>query len=463
MQVSVQHKQSGEAWNRIAGYLWPEMITAFITYALLNLIDAWLIADLKNTTAYVTLGVTSTLMHLIIKFAESLSTGVVVIAGQYNGVGDYRQAGRSAQAAFWLTVVIATALAIMLILFAHNLYALYGIAEEERAIGVSYLRLRAVGLACSFVYFGLVGFLRSTKNTKIPMVLFSGGAVVFIFLDYVLVKGAWGFPEWGLMGSAVASVIQYSVMLTGALLYLLLSSRYLPYKLSFRPMFSWVLIQELLVVSWPVMIDKVSLAFAKMWIALQLAPLGAVALASFTAIKDLEQLAFVPAIATAQVITFLVSNDYAHNNWRNIYSNLFRCLIIALCLVGILLAVFFWHPVPLLRLFDKQKTFMAFAAQALPLLSVLVVFDVLQLLLSAALRGAADVKTVMIVRLLAVGCYIIPVSYYVSHSAIESTLLKFIGIYGSFYIGDALMSIAYISRLRGSGWKHQLHVTNTLR
>ncbi|HVW99567.1 MAG TPA: MATE family efflux transporter [Candidatus Babeliaceae bacterium] len=459
MQAGISKGSKGERWGDILGYVWPEMLTAFITYALLNLVDAWLIADLKHTDSYVTLGVTNTLVHLIIKFAESLSIGVVVIAGQYNGAHEYPQAGRSAQAALWLTIAIAGILSLILIVFAPVLYSLYGITGGQGIIGAQFLRIRALGLACLFVYFTLVGFLRSSKNTKVPMALFVLGALVFICFDYALVKGVWGFFPLGLMGSAIASLLQYGTMLLGIILYLLFSKRYKPYKLDFKPLFSWQLSKELVWVSWPVMLDKMALAFAKMWIALQLAPLGTVALASFSAIKDLEQLAFVPAIATAQVITFLVSNDYAQNNWLRIEANLKRCVMLATLMVGILLGVLFWNPKPFLGLFDKTGSFTAFAARALPTLSILVIFDVLQLLLSAALRGAADVRTVMVVRLLTVIGFVVPFSYCVAHSGLESVMLKFIGIYGSFYIGDALMSIAYIGRLRGSRWKRQLHVT----
>ena len=80
-------------------------------------------------------------------------------------------------------------------------------------------------------------------------------------------------------------------------------------------------------------------------------------------------------------------------------------------------------------------------------------FDLLQLVLSGALRGAGNVKLVMTVRLLVCGFYFLPVSYILSQLAIEDTTLKLVLIYGSFYIGNALMSIVYINRFRGEDWK----------
>ena len=38
------------------------------------------------------------------------------------------------------------------------------------------------------------------------MVVFALGSVVFVFVDYLLIFGAFGFPQMCLLGSAVASL-----------------------------------------------------------------------------------------------------------------------------------------------------------------------------------------------------------------------------------------------------------------
>lgn len=87
------------------------------------------------------------------------------------------------------------------------------------------------------------------------------------------------------------------------------------------------------------------------------------------------------------------------------------------------------------------------------MLSLLSFFDILQVILSGALRGAGDVKTVMYVRLAVCLGFFMPSSYVLSHIAIENQVLKFVLIYSAFYIGTALMSFVYINRFRGNDWK----------
>ncbi len=105
------------------------------------------------------------------------------------------------------------------------------------------------------------------------------------------------------------------------------------------------------------MIDKATLALAKMWLSVRIAPMGKIALASFTAIKDMEQLAFVPAIACAQVITFLVSNDFGKKKLGWIYSNITKIVLIAATMVAAILGIFsFWHRLFLRILILKEHS-----------------------------------------------------------------------------------------------------------
>ena len=128
----------------------------------------------------------------------------------------------------------------------------------------------------------------------------------------------------------------------------------------------------------------------------------------------------------------------------------------------LILALFMINPAAIIQFFDKRGEFTALALAAFPILSVLVMFDLVQLILSAALRGAGNVRTVMYVRLLICMGYFVPISYILSNMHIQDTTLKFILVYGSFYVGNMFMNIVYISRLRGEEWKEASSIKGTV-
>ena len=450
----IRDHANGEGYIGIVNYFVPEFITSLVLYSLLFIIDAQWIAHLRSTSTYATLGITNTMLHFIVKMGEGLSVGAVVLGGQYNGAKKYKDVGSTLVDVFWVTFSIGGVIAAILFFGARWIYVAYGIPPEMVEIGIPFLRMRAIGIFLIFLCLAFTSFLRGIKNTKAPMQIFILGAVFFLFFDYALIFGKFGFPELKLRGSAMASVIQYSVMLLASVLYVLWHKDNRKYCIQLFGIFrSYKNIIRILRISWPVVIDKATIAGAYLWLGAMIAPMGKCAIASFNAIKDLERLSIVPAVALAQVVTFLVSNAMESSNWVGIKSTIKKILLIASTMVFFILLVFSLKSEAIIQLFDKKRAFTDMAATAFPILSVLVFCDLLQLVLSGALRGAGNVRYVMLVRLLVCGLYFAPASYVLSTLSLENEVLKFILVYGSFYVGNAIMSVAYIRRFRTGEWK----------
>ncbi|MEX0940868.1 MAG: MATE family efflux transporter [Candidatus Babeliales bacterium] len=447
---------NGESYGKILSYFFPEFITALVLYALIPLIDTRWIAGLKSTSLYATVGVTNTLIHFIIKAAEGFSIGTVILVGQYNGKKEYKQVGHSLASSFWITCIVGGSIALMLYYSAYWIYLLYGVPPKMIAFGVPFLRLKAIALFCMFVFFACIGFLRGIKKPRIPMQIFLIGGLIFLVLDYGLIFGHFGLPALGLMGSAWASVFQYAIMLILAIGYVLFDAENRKYGIYlFTHLAHWDHIVSIFKLSWPVVLDKAIFAAAYIWLGYLINPMGKYAIASYSVIKDLERLAIQPAGAFAQVITFLVSNAYSIGNWQGIKSNIKKTILMASLFVFSILVVFSLNPKFFIQIFDQKGKFTDFSTKIFPIISVLVFFDLLQLILSGALRGAANVKIVMYTRLFIFLAYFVPVSYFLAHLTIENQMLKFLFIYGSFYIGNGLMSLVYIYRFRGERWKQK--------
>ena len=446
--------QSGEKYATIFRYFFPEFITALVLYSLIYVSDAYFIAQLKSTSIYATLGITNTMIHFLVKFAEGISIGTVVLGGACNGAGKHKEVGKTFVDSFWMAFLVGAVISSFLYFGAYWIYYAYGTPEDMIQYGVPFLRLRAIGIFLMFLYFAFVGFMRAIKNTKTPMKIFAFGAIVFMFFDYVFIFGKCGFSKMGLKGSAAAFIVQYAVMLVLAMMAVFLRKKNRKYGIHlFKAFKSIKRVIDIIKISIPVVLDKCTMAFLYIWLGAMIAPMGKIGLATYAVVKDLERFALLPAVALAQVVTFLVSNDYGKRNWEGIKSNVKKIVFMGSLMVSSILIILSVWPEVFVRFFDKNGDFTAIAASAIPILSVLVFFDLLQLILSGAMRGASNVKTVMVTRLL-VGClYFVPCSYLLSRVNFESMVLKFVLLYASFYIGNGLMSIVYIQRFRGHDWK----------
>ncbi len=452
--AQIIHDQSGESYSRIIRYFIPEFITAFLLYSLPYWLDAYFIGQLQSTTTYATVGVTGTLIHLIVKISEGVAVGTVVLCGNFNGMGDFKDVGRSLRDAFWVNVVIGGICALTLFSAAPWIYGWYDVSEKMVALGVPFLRMKALSLFFMFTAASFFGFMRGIKNTKVPMIIYVIGTFTFMLFDWLLIFGNGGFEPMGLQGSAVAAVIQYAVMTIFAFAYVFLKKENRKYGIELFSIFtdiSWR--KRLLALSVPVMVDKAAVAMTYIWLSKMLCIMGKQGAAAFSVIKDMERFSILPAVAFAQIVTLLVSNDYGGHNWTGIKANIKKILLLSGCLVLVIVLFLIFFSESVVQLFDKKDKFTQLASFAFPFLGVLVFFDVLQLVLAGALRATGNVRLVMIVRLAVFICFFMPVSYLFASLDIAHQGIQFVLIYGTFYVGCAIMSLIFINRFRGQRWK----------
>ena len=448
--------QGGLSYGKIFHYFYPECISALIIYFLPYCIDCLFICHLQSTNSYAISGIVDNFLTMFLKASEGLSIGTIIVAGYYNGLHDFKKAGEAFVDAFWTVLCIGVIVSTSLYFLGFAICAFNKFSPEMIEQGIPYLKCKAISVFFIFLYFALVGFLRAIKNTFVPMVVFACGAVVFVITDYILIFGAFGMPQLCLFGSAVASVVQYAFMSVVMMIYIVYAQKHEKYEISIlHAKFNWCRIAKLLWVSIPVVIDKVSISFAYAWLGSCMSHLGATAGAAFSCIKMMERFAFLPAIASAQVITFLVSNDMGQHRWNDIHANIKRVLIIATFMVGTILLIGSLWPSWFVTFFDKKGEFGHLVAIIFPALSVLILIDLLQLILSAALRGAGDVQTVMFTRAVVISFYFIPATYVISWFTFHAMVTKMLVTYAAFLFGNALMSIVYVYRLRQNHWKKQ--------
>jgi putative MATE family efflux protein len=450
--AGLEHETPGESYKSILRYFLPEYITALLTYSLITLFDAQCIAQLDSPCMYATMSISKTLLHCITKIAEGVSVGTMVICGIAHGRGDKHEIGKSIGSALILTLILGGCISLIVGLCPVTICSWLGTSQDIISTGVPYLQLRAISIFLMFIFCTMSGFLRGLKKNNIPTRCHVLGTGIFILSDYLLVLGKYGFPQLCLIGSAVSSLLQYGVMIAYAGYYIISEPEIRNYlaTISLR---SYKALYHLITLSWPVMCDKAVLAVGKLVLARSIAPMGKIALGSFGIIHDIEMFVFVPAIAFAQVVTFLVSNELGTGNIEGVKYTIKKVLFLSTSFVACILCICLWQIQPIVNWFDVHHHFSALAIPAFRIISMLVLCDVTQVILAGALRGIAQVHTVLRIRSLTLIFFCAPVAYIASHIVFYNDFVKFITIYSSFYVGNGIMAIWYIYLLRTDRWK----------
>lgn len=448
--------KSGDSVLDILYYWLPETISNAMLISLPPIIDAWIISNLHSTTTYGAQGMVNNFLHLLIKLAEAIPVASIAIIGRHNGAKEYEKCGKDLGSTFWTTTLIGLIFFSVLFFGAPAILGFMGLPAKMTLRATPFLKIRSFGILLTFISLAFFAFMRSVKNTKTPMFIYMIGNAIFLILDYMLVLGKGGFKSYGLKGSGYAIIIQYLVMIAIAFTYIIKNDDYKKYfpKMFFN-YFSIEKFKKIMYLSLPIMVDKGSLATAYVILGKIIATLGKYPIASYSAIKDLERFAFLPAVGFSQIIVFLVSNQLGAKNPTGAKNNIKKVMVLAGGMLVITLSILTIYSKELIQIFDAKNKFTNFAAPALVFINIFVLFDLVQLILAGALRGAGDVKTVMKVRFFSVFFFFFPLATYISKIQINNTLTKFIAIHVVFYLNAALMGILLLRRFKTNKWQNK--------
>ena len=144
--------QGGLPYEKIFHYFYPEWISALIIYFLPYCIDCLFICNLKSTNSYAISGIVDNFLTMFLKASEGLSIGTVIVAGYYNGLGQFKKSGEAFVDAFWTVLCIGTLVSSSLYFLGYAICAFNKFSPEMIEQGIPYLKCKAFSVFFYFFY-----------------------------------------------------------------------------------------------------------------------------------------------------------------------------------------------------------------------------------------------------------------------------------------------------------------------
>ena len=139
--------------------------------------------------------------------AFGFSVGSQILIARRNGEGNYRSVGPVMWQGTVFSFVMAVVLLGVMYLSAAPLVRMLITSDDIFHATYEFFTWRIWGFLFAFVNVMFRALYIGITQTKVLTMNAIVMAVINVFLDYVLVFGAWGFPEMGVRGAALASVI----------------------------------------------------------------------------------------------------------------------------------------------------------------------------------------------------------------------------------------------------------------
>lgn len=231
-------------------------ITLAILIPQINMLTNSIFLGDLSTEALGNAGITGVFYLIFAVAGNGLNNALQAVFSRYAGSDDH--AAMKSILAQGIRVCLQFALAGILITWFIAPLILEPVAEARSyGLQIEFLKIRIFGLPFLFLFQMGNAFLVSTLNSRYLMIAFAFEAGINIVLDFLLIRGRYGFPELGFNGAAVASVIAEIVGCLVLLLVIYRTGLKKQYDLLRSFVYNKLITKEILTISAPLMLQYV--------------------------------------------------------------------------------------------------------------------------------------------------------------------------------------------------------------
>jgi len=270
-------------------------------------VDSALCGRLPNAEPVLSaLGFSIQVVFLLMVLMLGLIVGTVALVARAYGGKAIERVNHLLVQSTQLTVIVGVVVGLMGVVLARPILVVLGATPQVADIGSTYLETLMIGTPFFYLGFLYAGVLRGVGNTRIPFLCALGANVVNAILNYGLVLGNLGFPQLGVRGSAIGTVIAQLLNVV-ALVWVLRSGSIPDLKLPLRPRaIDRPLALELYRVGWPAAVDMLVLNAGFLTALGMLGRIDQVTVAAHGLGLRVQALAFVPGMGIAQATAAMV-------------------------------------------------------------------------------------------------------------------------------------------------------------
>ncbi|MFV0472256.1 MAG: MATE family efflux transporter [Paludibacteraceae bacterium] len=378
------------------------------------------------------------------------SQGVQILIGRRNGEKNYPEIGTIFNNSLAFNFFLATLIFILSAAFMPRLLQLLVNSSNIYAASVDYLQYRIFGFFFSFLNVIFRAFFVGITRTKVLTISGLITALVNVALDYVLIFGKFGFPEWGIKGAAVASVV--AEMVTSV--YLVCVTRKHDKSNSFGLFrfnkFDWKTVRKVLDLSIFIMFQF--FISTSIWFVffIFIERMGERPLAVTNIARSLYVLLMIPGSALATTVSTLVSNMIGAGEKDKVISLMYKTLKITIIIILPLMIMTFIYPEMIAKIYTNNPDLILASIPTLRVVSIAMVLCGVCNILFNTILGTGNTRIAFVFEIVTLFFYMIYVYYtaIILQSSVETVWMS------EFVYWILMGAMSYIYLLKGN-WREK--------
>ncbi len=367
--ISANEKLGTWPINRLLPSISFPIVISMVVQALYNVVDSMFVAQVGES-ALTAVSLVFPVQNLMIAVSVGTAVGVNSLLSRRLGEGDHKAANTAAMNGIFLSLLSWLAFALIGFLFSSAFFAGYADTNADIAsMGTTYMGIVTIGSAGLFISIILERLLQATGRAVYSMASQMTGAVINIILDPILIFGLLGFPEMGVAGAALATVIGQLCSMVLSIAFNLVVNKDLEFRIKkFAPNLRCIL--QIYTVGLPTILMQSVGSVMVFFLNEILIGFGTIPVSVFGIFFKLQSFVILPVLGFNNGAISVLAYNYGAKNPQRISQTLRLTIIITFFIMIAGMLLFWLIPGPLLLLFDAQADMLSIGIPALRIASI---------------------------------------------------------------------------------------------
>ena len=369
---------------------------------IINFVDTLMVSTVDEA-AVAAVGLTIQPRMIFQVVLAAIATAVTAVVARRRGQEDREGANRVLSAMLPIVVGIAAAFFAVSWFFASPILSFIGANEDTLSDAVSYYRITMFGLIFLGVSLTLNGAQRGAGKTRIAMVTTMTANLVNCLFNALLINGLWFFPKLGVTGAAIATVLGHFTAMVISLASVRRKNGYLFLRFSDLFRINRRVVAPVFYVMSGALFEQLFLRIGFFTFAKLVAGLGTLDFATHQICMTILNLSFTVGDGLAIASSALVGQSLGMKRPDRalVFGKVAQRIGLGFEAVLCALVAVFRHGI--VGWFTDDPGVLGKGANIMLMISVILLFQIQQVLFGGTLRGAGDTRFMAIISLLTIG------------------------------------------------------------
>ncbi len=332
---------------------WPAMI-AMLIQAFYNIVDSFFVS-LISEQALAAVTYVFPIQMLLIAFGVGTGVGINSLISRRLGAKLYEEANMAANHGYRLSFFNWIFFALIGIFLSKPFMLLMSDTPYIVDSGVKYMAIITIGSLFCIVQMTTEKILQATGNMIVPMICGIVGGVSNIILDPLFIFGIGPFPEMGVAGAALATVLgQFLSMCVGQVV--LFKGKHAVKVSLWGWKFHGRIIRDIYAVGAPAIMMQSIASIMQFGMNIILGTLTETAVAVMGVYGRLQSFIFMPVFGLNQGVLPIMGFNFGARNRKRLMETYKKGLLFALVIMSVGLIIFQVFPRELLSVFNSQNS-----------------------------------------------------------------------------------------------------------